>query len=395
MDLSKLPPELQARIIKGAPGGADRSAAAYRVACDLRRAGWSDGAIIHVLTNPDFGISAHILDQPQRKPEDQAARNIDQMNRDHVESPAQGFGVDERANAIRRILLMLKMTAENGAQPGDAANAEQLIYELSQKYKITPEEIAAAQAGDTGDASGASSTTSTDTADIHQPIKPNATWESLLRDYVYIRQQKRFIERADGTIYDVDAFERGFKYVRFWINPAGSRDKTPTSITQKIFDLGPNGMEMFKSACFAPGQPPRYQDNFNQWRPSPFKPKEGDTTLWDAHLEYLLPAATNKIDREHILDWMAWVYQHPTEHPEYAVAMIGTLQGTGKTFLPTVLSRLLSDTPVSRLRQSMVEAAHQTWMLRTKVPIIEIREANKDLTDWLHDTIRVRTSTSI
>jgi hypothetical protein len=429
VDLSKLPPELQARIIKGARANADRSAAAYRVACDLRRAGWSDGAIIRVLTNPDYGISDHVLDQKQRKPKDQASRVINQMNRDHVESVAQEFDDSDRAralrvfvqclmttaangyepgevaaakdrmealqakynftedevqraHAIRRILLMLKITVENKAQPGDAANAEQLIYELSQKYKITPEEIAAAQAGDTGDTGGA--TSGADTADIHQPIKPNATWESLLKDYVYIKQQERFIERADGTIYTVKAFENAFKSVRFWINPAGSSNKIPTSVTQKIFDLGPNGMEMFKSACFAPGQPPRYQDNFNQWRPSPFKPKEGDTTLWDAHLEYVLPDAA---DRAHVLDWMAWVYQHPTEHPEYAVAMIGIVTGTGKTFLPTVLSRLLSDTPVSRLRQAMIEAAHQTWMLRTKVPIIEIFEANKEITKWLHDAI--------
>lgn len=88
-----------------------------------------------------------------------------------------------------------------------------------------------------------------------------------------------------------------------------------------------------------------------------------------------------------MLDWCAWVLQHPELHPNHALAMIGLIQGTGKTFVPTVLWTLLSDMPVSRLKQAMLERAHQTWMLRTKLAIVELRSKNIKVTDWLHDAI--------
>jgi hypothetical protein len=78
--LSRLSPETQELIRKGAPGNADRSQAVYLVACEMRRMKYGDGEILAVLTDPDFGISDHILDQKQREPIEQASRVIGRMN---------------------------------------------------------------------------------------------------------------------------------------------------------------------------------------------------------------------------------------------------------------------------------------------------------------------------
>jgi hypothetical protein len=399
VDLSTLPPALRTLIEQGGPAGADRSKLVYTVACDLRRAGWSDGAIIHVLTNPDYMISDHVLDQKQRKPEDQAARVIDRMNRDHVKAAADADATQEfddpmtrdakrRKSIIRQIINLLKMTVEAGCTKAQAASNAQKAFDLAKKYKVTDEELAAektAQAGGQADATSGTST-STDTADIHQPIPPNATWESLLRDYVYIGQQGQFVRREDGAMWNVDKFEKQFHSIRHFINPAASRLKTPPSVTSEIFDRGPNGMETFDTFCFMPGEEPRYKNAFNQWRKSPIEPKEDQEALrpWNEHLEYLFP---DEHQRKLLLDWCAWVLQNPELHPNHALAMIGLIQGTGKTFVPTVLWMLLSDMPVSRLKQAMLERAHQTWMLRTKLAIVELRSKNIKVTDWLHDAI--------
>lgn len=296
VDLAKLPPDLQARIMSGAPIG-ERSDAAYHVACDLRRAGWSDGAIIHVLINPDYKISDHIFDNPQRSHEDQAARVIDRMNCDGVaaikqEAAKAKADAKKRRKLARNIIDLLNKTVANGCTELEAAKAAAHAFSLRDKYDITDEELIAAKAEKTGQAGHAGATSSTaDTADIHQPITPNATWETLLKDYVYIGQQGQFVRRADGEMWNVDKFEKQFHSVRYFIHSADPRQKTPTSITSEIFDLGPNGMATFDTFCFMPGKEERYKNAFNQWRKSPIEPKEDPEALkpWNEHLAYLFP----------------------------------------------------------------------------------------------------------
>jgi hypothetical protein len=397
VDLSKLAPRTHALIVNGAAADADRSKAAYGVACDLRRAGWSDGAIIHVLTNPDYRISDHMLEQKQRPHEDQAARIIIAMNdKGIVPDAAPADPVDDFAdslsdevkkkNALRKIVAALKITVEN-ATAGEVESAETLVFNMAKRYGITPEEIAAARAADDiecgqASASSTSSTAGAPAADVHQPITPNATWETLLRDYVYVTQQGQFVRRSDGAMWDVDKFEKKVHSVRFWINPPGSDLKTPMSVTAKIFDLGPygGGMDHFDSFCFMPGKDERYNNKYNQFRPSLFKPVQGDTTLWDAHLKYLLP---DEDARDRLLNWCSWVLKHPTLHPNHALAMIGAIQGTGKTAVATVLSRLLSSADVTRLTERHLTAAHETWPLRTKIGVIEIRKPSEILSGRL------------
>jgi putative DNA primase/helicase len=87
VDLSSLAPDVQKLIREGATVGADRSAAVYKVACDLRRFKFTDGQILYVITNPDFGISDHVLEQKQREPIEQASRVIGRMNKEGVAYP--------------------------------------------------------------------------------------------------------------------------------------------------------------------------------------------------------------------------------------------------------------------------------------------------------------------
>lgn len=68
----------------GKYGDGSRSAFVYAMACELRRAGFTDGEIVWTIINPDFKISGHILDQRQRDPVAQAMRVIGRMNKDSV-----------------------------------------------------------------------------------------------------------------------------------------------------------------------------------------------------------------------------------------------------------------------------------------------------------------------
>jgi hypothetical protein len=197
--------------------------------------------------------------------------------------------------------------------------------------------------------------------------------------WVYVGQQGQFVRREDGKLWDTDKFEKQFGYVRLNIINEGKR---PQSFHKFLLDK--RYLPTFDSFAFVPGQPENYNGDFNQWRPSPIKPKKGDTKIWDDHLAYLF---ADSAARERVLDWMAWVYQNPTLHPNHSLVVFGKIQGTGKTLLPRVLSKLLSALPITPVSQHTLESDHNTWPLRTKLAIVEIRAANTKLTNLLHDLI--------
>jgi len=209
------------------------------------------------------------------------------------------------------------------------------------------------------------------------------TWESLKRGWVYVGQQKQFVRLSDGKMWDVDGFEKQFGYVKDTMRDGMGR--VPLSLTKAIFSCPPGlGLRTFDSFVFMPGQPEDYRGDFNQWRKSEIEPKQGPTDLWDEHLAYLF---SDQINRDVVLDWMAWVYQNPTLHPNHSLLVQGQIQGTGKSLLPHILAKLISATPATPLSQRTLELDHNAWVLRTRLAIVEIRAANKKLSDILHDLI--------
>lgn len=89
VDLSSLDPDFRRLIVDGPKDGerygdGSRSDYTYAVACNLRREGFTDGQIVCVITDPTYAVAAHILDQKQRRPIDQAKRVIARMNKDGV-----------------------------------------------------------------------------------------------------------------------------------------------------------------------------------------------------------------------------------------------------------------------------------------------------------------------
>ena len=138
------------------------------------------------------------------------------------------------------------------------------------------------------------------------------TLKSILAGWVYVGQQKQFVRLSDGKMWEVDAFEKQFGYVRLDMqDEAGNR---PKSFTKYLLEQRPGtGIKKFDSFAFMPGQPPNYRGDLNQWRPSEIKPKKGSTKIWDEHIAYLFKDAAA---RERVLNWMAWNYQKPDAQPK-------------------------------------------------------------------------------
>jgi hypothetical protein len=142
----------------------------------------------------------------------------------------------------------------------------------------------------------------------------------------------------------------------------------------------------FKRVAFIPGKPEFYGETYNTWRPSLIVPKQGDTSLWDAHLKWLV---ADKADRDRLLNWLAWVYQHQDLKPNHALLLVGETFGTGKSFVARVMEQLLGLDNVQRPKNSSLSGEFNTWAASCKLAIIEelMQMGRKEVEGMLRDLI--------
>ena len=194
-------------------------------------------------------------------------------------------------------------------------------------------------------------------------------WFDIQKQWVYLGHQKRFLDLASREMWEIEAFDKFFSYVRV----SDKDGKTPLSTHILRNRLLPT----YRSAVFEPGNsaPPKTGGNFNMWMPSDIVPKEGDSTLFDDHMEYLF---ADPVARGHVLDYLAWNYCNQNLKPRHWLLVHGEIQGTGKSFIAHVMRRLLGKKLSSGvysnsrlLRGKNLTANHNGWELSTKLLVIE------------------------
>jgi hypothetical protein len=340
IDLSALTDTLRQRIEQGASPGSDRSKVVYSVVCDLIRAGWDYGAILHVATNPDYPISEHIYDQPQREPHEQASRFI--------------------RDAVNKGVTRNK-TAEEDFSPED-----ELYTEDAKSLELRERERANAEALNA----------------IHErpedQREPRLTLPQIAEAYVWVSTLKRFFLRSDPTIvHDKESFNDKFEYVRGPRNPR---------VADMLFSRHDNTIRKVDRIVYEPGSPEFVGGKWNLWRPTDIKANAGDTTLWNDHLKFLFP---DDRERALLLNWLAGVLQQPNVKPMHALLLIGRLPGTGKTFIADVLGKLVGEVNRQVLTQDVLATTFTGWATRTKLVVVEElravdkREVTKKLHPWI------------
>ena len=212
--------------------------------------------------------------------------------------------------------------------------------------------------------------------------RKQTTWAMLKKDWVYVTAQEIFMQRGDpkAIMYTVKGFGNMFAYLKREL-------EISQSVPNHVFSRPPGqGLDMFTSFCYTPGKSENNDGDLNLWRPSLIIPKQGDARWFYEHLDYLFGA-----DFEHVLNWIAWVYQHHDQHPKHALLTHGEIQGTGKSVVANVMKRLLGATNCTMLDQGALDLAHDGWKVRTKLILIEeVRPAfgsNNALAKKLHPLI--------
>ena len=201
--------------------------------------------------------------------------------------------------------------------------------------------------------------------------------DELVRDWVWIIGQKRFVRKRDGVMWDMQSFDSRYNYLT-----------KAASVSKALFKLK-NKIERFDTIVFRPGQPEAVGDLYNVWRPSLITPAPGDTSLWQEHLKYLFPDQT---DRDHLLNWMGWYYQNPTLKPNQALLLVGETMGTGKSFIVQVLEQLVGDKNTQRPKNSSLKGDFNGWAFQCKLAIIEelMQIGRREVANELRDLITER-----
>jgi hypothetical protein len=207
---------------------------------------------------------------------------------------------------------------------------------------------------------------------------------ALIKDeWVVIAEMKRWVERDPKKdkrkIWDKGSFE-----IRY------NKDICPKrgSAHDIILRLKKGGPTIYDSVGFKPGQPQTLDDGgtFNMYRQPDIEPKEGDIAWWNEHLEYLLPEQEY---RDHLLNWMAWLLKNLDKKPKHALILQGEVNGTGKSFIGKVLTRILHQANVSVVPQNSLSGRFNSWALQCKLIVVEeLRASDKRaVKEALHDII--------
>jgi hypothetical protein len=140
------------------------------------------------------------------------------------------------------------------------------------------------------------------------------------------------------------------------------------SLSKELQSDNSDPIMRFKRVAFVPGKPEFFGETYNTWRPSAIIPKQGDTSIFDAHVKWLI---ADDADRNRLLDWMAWVYQHQDQKPNHALLIVGETFGTGKSFLARVMEFLIGTNNVQRPKNSSLSGEFNSWAASCKLAIIE------------------------
>jgi hypothetical protein len=205
------------------------------------------------------------------------------------------------------------------------------------------------------------------------------TWESLKAGWCFIGQQKRYVRKRDGMLWETGAFSDYFASVEV-------QDKSTSATIHRWITTRKHGeFQKFDTFCYMPGEGENVGGAYNQYVPSKIVSLEGDTTLWDEHLKYLFPV---EAIRKVVLDWLAWVLQNLDKKPKHALFIRGEVQGTGKSFIGDVFAELIGEHNRTPVDQGDFETPHNGWQMRTKlVTCEEVRSLSLPATRKLHGWI--------
>lgn len=233
-------------------------------------------------------------------------------------------------------------------------------------YDFAPVAAFAARPGDEGDDAGRDAGDGAD--DLGYGEDPV---EAMFRDYAWIERQKRAYHYPTGALLDQEQFE-------FRIPPAG---KTPA---WKKFKDQPGRRRSFLNTTFRPGQGLEVREDMpglsgmclNTWRdphansplPPPGSVSDADVAPW---LELVSVVVPNEAERRHVLGFLAWTAQRPSDKIHHALVLGSKNEGVGKDTLLEPLRIAIGKDYTREISPETIAGSFNDFLVGAKLIVVQ------------------------
>ncbi len=211
---------------------------------------------------------------------------------------------------------------------------------------------------------------------------PETARDRMIKNTVYVESQNFYFDTEDGALRSPQAFRS--KYVE--VAPFGSSGR---HTADAVFQNAPDARKVVTVAV-KPGAPVLTEAKsesgmavsaVNLWRPSSVKPNLQATAATVApwlDLVNKLFGAEEAPERDHFLNWQAFVLQNPGKKIGHAPVLIG-VQGAGKDTVLRPLFEALGTHNVATIDSDMLAGP---WNFYLKSMLIYVQEASKRQADF-------------
>ena len=198
------------------------------------------------------------------------------------------------------------------------------------------------------------------TAEVRQQVK---SYKQICEEWVWVAGTKQFVKINYPELrWDKEQFDDAFSYAK------GKASK----LSKTIFERVGTTMRKVDGMVYKPGLPKFCMvgptSNFNLYEPSDIVSASGDTSIFDKHIDYLIP---NKGDRKKFLNWWAWKLQNIGKKQKHALLLFGRTPGTGKSFIADLMERIYGKDNVSPVGPDELSGQFNEWALKCNLVVIE------------------------
>lgn len=173
--------------------------------------------------------------------------------------------------------------------------------------------------------------------------KQRAKLKQVLDDWVWVSGATVFVRRTDHLIWNDKQWRTHYAHLH-------QKGDVFTFVMRQGL------VTTVERLAFEPYQP-EFLDGgqaYNTWRPSNVEAREGDAQWFLDHIAYLFP---DENVAGYVLDYLALLVQEPWEKILFFLLIVGVEQGTGKTAVTEVMTRILG--PHNTVAPSNDEIASQ------------------------------------
>ena len=188
---------------------------------------------------------------------------------------------------------------------------------------------------------------------------------AALKDWYYVRQQDSFFLEGDPTPITPAGFGAKFSYLLGQVNPAK-------------FCFLHDCIKQYESYEYDPAEPQdipvRAGINRNMYTPPEVEPSDETPKWFLDHIEYLIP---EKAEREHFLNYFAYLIQNPGKKVMHGILIIGR-QGIGKSILSRVLEQIFGRDNVASPHNENLSGNFTGWAKHCQIVVInELMQVDK------------------